>query len=164
VATSNSSSDSREFPQRPIVGVGAIIVDGSRVLLIRRGREPLKGQWSLPGGAVEVGETLDAAVIREVREETGLDVEVGPVIEVLDRVRLEADGRARFHYVLVDFVCRPIAGELHAGSDADDTMWAEEHDLDRYRVAPVTITVIRKALARVRDGAWTLYDGYTRMA
>ena len=85
----------RKYPDRPIVGVGAVIVDGDRVLLVKRAHEPLKGEWSLPGGAVEVGETLEAALVREVREETGLDVDVGPVVEVLDRIRRDADGSRR---------------------------------------------------------------------
>jgi len=102
---------SREYPDRPFVGVGAVIVDESaRVLLVKRRFEPLAGQWSLPGGAVDVGETLAACVIREMREETGLDVEVGAVIEVFDRIMHDAGGRVQYHYVLVDYVCRPVGG------------------------------------------------------
>jgi mutator protein MutT len=148
----------REFPSRPILGVGAVVVDGDRVLLVRRANEPLKGQWSLPGGAVEIGETLVAAVVREVREETGLDVEVGPLIEVLDRLRFEPDGRPRFHYVLVDFICRPKSGVLHSGSDAAAAVWVAVAELADYAVAEPTVKVIVKAFDRVRSGAWTTPD------
>src|SRR5436190_15474333 len=137
--------DARTYPERPIVGVGAIIVENDRVLLVRRGHEPLKGEWSLPGGAVEVGETLRAAVVREVLEETGLDVDVGPVVEVLDRIRLDPDGRARDHYVLIDYLCRPIGGTLACASDAEQAVWAAFDELAAYRVAETAIAVIRKA-------------------
>jgi mutator protein MutT len=136
----------REFPSRPIVGVGAVVLDGNRVLLVRRANEPLKGEWSLPGGAVDVGETLRAAVAREVREETGLNVEIGPIVEVLDRIRLEPDGRARFHYVLVDFLCRVSGGELCCASDAVDAAWVDVASLEAYRVAESAVAVIRKAV------------------
>jgi 8-oxo-dGTP diphosphatase len=136
----------REYPDRPIVGVGAVIVDGARVLLVRRGNEPLKGEWSVPGGAVELGETLQTAVAREVREETGLDVDVGPIVEVLDRIRIDASGRAQYHYVLVDFLCRPRGGSLACASDAEDVTWAALTELPRYEVAEATLSVIRKAV------------------
>jgi mutator protein MutT len=142
----------REFPDRPIVGVGAVIIDGDRVLLVRRANEPLKGEWSLPGGAVELGETLREAIAREVLEETGLSVEVGPVVDVLDRIRVDDDSRVRFHYVLVDFVCRPVGGALSCASDADDAAWARLDDLQAYRVAEATVSVIRDAF-RIRDRA-----------
>ena len=103
-------SETRIYPDRPFVGVGAVIVDGDRVVLIKRRFEPLQGQWSLPGGAVEVGETLEGCVVREMREETGLEVEVGPVIEVFDRITRDEDDRVRYHYVLVDYLCWPIGG------------------------------------------------------
>jgi 8-oxo-dGTP diphosphatase len=141
------NADNRTYPDRPIVGVGAVVLDGDRVLLVRRANEPLKGAWSIPGGAVEVGETLEAAIRREVREETGLDVTVGPVVEVLDRIRLDADGRARFHYVLVDFVCEPCGGSLACASDASEVEWALLDELEVHGVAEITARVIRKAVA-----------------
>jgi mutator protein MutT len=137
----------REYPSRPIVGVGAVILDGDCVLLVRRGREPLKGEWSIPGGAVESGETLEAAIAREVREETGLDVEVGGVVTVLDRIRLDADGRAHYHYVLIDFLCRRSAGTAACASDADELAWVPVRELERYRLADATVRVIESAAA-----------------
>ena len=145
----------REFPSRPIVGVGGVVIDGTRVLLVRRANEPLKGEWSLPGGAVELGETLEAAVTREILEETGIEVEVGPIVEVLDRLRFEADGRARFHYVLIDFICRPTGGALISGSDADGVAWVEVIELPQYRVADVTVGVIVKAVERMQSEPWS---------
>ena len=108
----------REYPEAPIVGVGAVVIDGTKVLLVRRGNEPLKGQWSLPGGAVELGETLQQGVVREVLEETGLVVVPAGIVEVLDRITQDevlqdgASGRVRYHFVLVDFVCRVTGGAL----------------------------------------------------
>lgn len=145
----------REYPPRPIVGVGGVVVDGQRVLLVRRGHEPLKGEWSIPGGAVELGETLEVACAREVREETGLDVDVGPMIDVFDRIRLDADGRTVFHYVLVDFVCRPTGGTLAYASDAIDVRWASLVDLPELGVQRTTVSVIEKAFERLRSGPWT---------
>jgi ADP-ribose pyrophosphatase YjhB (NUDIX family) len=137
----------REYPERPIVGVGAVVLDGDRVLLVRRGNEPLKGEWSLPGGAVEVGETLEAAIAREVLEETGLEVEVGPMIDVLDRVRVDPDGRVRYHFVLIDYLCRPTGGTLCCATDAADATWAGLDDLVRFALAEPTLRMIDKATA-----------------
>jgi ADP-ribose pyrophosphatase YjhB (NUDIX family) len=123
-----------------------VVVDGDRVLLVRRANEPLKGEWSLPGGAVEVGETLAVAVAREVLEETGLEVEVGPLVEVLDRIRPDPDGRVRYHYVLIDYLCRPVGGTLGCSSDAADVRWTAVAELGEYGVADSAIAVIRKAL------------------
>jgi mutator protein MutT len=138
----------RSYPPRPVVGVGAVVLDARRVLLVKRAHEPLKGQWSLPGGGVELGETLERAVAREVREETGLHVEVGPIVDVLDRITSDADGRVEHHFVLVDFVCRPSGGELRSASDADAAEWVALESLRAYGVADVTVAVIRKAAGR----------------
>jgi 8-oxo-dGTP diphosphatase len=138
----------RSYPRRPVVGVGAVVLDARRVLLIRRAQEPLKGQWSLPGGGVELGETLEQAVAREVLEETGLEVDVGPIVDVLDRITRDDDGRVQHHYVLVDFVCRPSGGILASASDADAVEWVPVEALEDYGVADVTAAVIRKAAGR----------------
>jgi ADP-ribose pyrophosphatase YjhB (NUDIX family) len=145
----------REYPERPIVGVGAVVLDGDRVLLVRRGHEPLKGEWSLPGGAVEVGEALDAAVAREVLEETGVEVEVGPMIDVLDSIRVDPDGRARYHFVLIDYLCRPTGGTLCCATDAADARWAAVDDLARFALAEATVQMIHKGIARLRTGSAT---------
>jgi mutator protein MutT len=140
----------REYPEAPIVGVGAVVIDGTKVLLARRGNEPLKGEWSLPGGAVELGETLQQGVIREVLEETGLEVVPAGIVEILDRIiQDEASGRIRYHYVLVDFACQVTGGTLGEGSDADEVRWVAREELDEYRLAPVTVRVIQKAFSLV---------------
>lgn len=136
----------RRYPDRPVIGVGAVVVDGGRVVLVKRASEPLKGEWSLPGGAVEIGETLADAVVREVWEETGLEVRVGPVVEVLDRVHRSADGRVEFHFVIVDYLCTPRGGRLAAGSDAEDARWASIDELGAYRVNDAATAVIVKGL------------------
>lgn len=144
---------SREYPARPIASVGGVVVDGDRVLLVRRKLEPLAGHWTLPGGAIEVGEPAAHAVAREVREETGLDVEVGPVVEVLDRIYRDADGRVQFHYVLIDYLCRPRGGAVRAGSDAAAVEWVRAGDLDAYEVPGHAKPVIRRAFA-MSESAW----------
>lgn len=136
----------REYPPAPIVGVGAVVIDGTNVLLVRRGHEPLKGEWSLPGGVLELGETLPQGVVREVLEETGLVVVPAGVVEVLDRIMQdEVSGRIRYHYVLVDFLCRVAGGTLGAGSDAEEVRWVAREQLDDFRLPPVTLLVIEKA-------------------
>jgi 8-oxo-dGTP diphosphatase len=136
----------RLHPDRPIVAVGAVILEGDRVLLIKRAQPPSKGAWSLPGGVVEIGETLDAALAREVLEETGLSVEVGSVVDVLDRVQFDADGRIEYHYVIIDYLCRAWTDCLAAGSDADEARWVPVADLAGHRVTVEVSAVIRKAV------------------
>lgn len=137
--------DLRIYPDRPVAAVGAVVLDGDRVLLVKRGHAPLEGEWSLPGGAVHVGETLEHAIAREILEETCLEVEVGPVVDVLNRISHDAEGRVEYHYVLIDYLCRPTGGTLRRASDAVAAEWAGLDDLDRYGVAGLARAVIRKA-------------------
>jgi ADP-ribose pyrophosphatase YjhB (NUDIX family) len=142
----------REFPEAPLVGVGAVVVHEGRVLLVRRGTEPLKGQWSLPGGLLEVGEPLSAGVVREVREETGLTVEPLELIELLDRIHREGE-RVRYHYVIADYLCRVVHGQLQAASDADAVRWVERPEWNSHsilRLDPVTLRVIELGWQRAR--------------
>jgi 8-oxo-dGTP diphosphatase len=136
----------RDYPDRPIVGVGAVIIDRGRVVLVKRGSPPLLGEWSLPGGVVELGETLRAAAEREAREETGLTVKAGEVIEVLDRIIPGKAGAPQYHYVLIDFLCTVQGGVLKAGGDAADVCWAKENELAEYKLEMPALGVIRKAL------------------
>jgi len=129
------------------VGVGAIIVAGGRVVLVKRRFEPLAGRWSLPGGVVELGETLAEAVVREAKEETALDVEVGPLVEAVDRIHRDGDGRVAYHYVLIDYVCHPVGGELCAGSDAGEVALVAVDQLAEYGLQASTAAVIRRAVA-----------------
>ena len=146
----------REFPEAPIVGVGAVIIEQNRVLLVQRGREPLKGKWSLPGGMLELGESLAEGVVREVREETGLIVEVLELVELLDRVHRESipDGeRVRYHYVIADYLCRVVGGTLQASSDADAVRWIERAEWNSHSALaldPITIRVIEAGWQRAK--------------
>ena len=120
----------REYPEAPIIGVGAVVIDEGKVLLVRRGQEPLKGEWSLPGGALELGETLEQGVVREVLEETGLTVVPAGIVEVLDRITQDdLSGQVRYHYVLVDFLCRVAGGTMRGGSDAEEARWVDRQEL-----------------------------------
>ncbi len=139
-------------PARPVVGVGAVVLtDEGQVVLVKRRHEPLAGQWSLPGGALELGETLEAGAAREILEETGLVVEVGPVVEVFDRILLDDDGRVRFHFVLVDYLCRPRGGRLQAGSDVEAVMLADPDGLGACRVTEKARSVVARAVEMQRD-------------
>lgn len=140
----------REYPEQPLVGVGAIIIDGDRVALVKRGRPPLAGRWSIPGGLLEVGETLRACAQREVREETGLAVEIGELLGVFDRVVPDEDGHIRYHYVLIDFLCRGSVGELCAGDDADEVRWFERAELEALELASETLKVILSGFEKAK--------------
>jgi 8-oxo-dGTP diphosphatase len=140
----------REYPDAPLVGVGAIIIDHERVLLVRRGKEPLAGSWSIPGGLLDIGETLSQAVVREAFEETGLTVEAGELLGVYDRIMPDADQRTRYHYVLVDFLCRRISGELQAAGDAADARWFTSSELGQISLAEDTAEVIRLGFLRAK--------------
>jgi 8-oxo-dGTP diphosphatase len=151
----------REYPDSPLVGVGAVIIDrrhddrrhdDHRVLLIRRGTPPLLGEWSLPGGVLECGETLREAVTREAREETGLVVEPGEMLGVYERVIRGDEARVRYHYVLIDFLCRVASGNLTAGSDAADARWFTRDELPALALAHDANDVVLKGLARAADG------------
>ncbi len=142
----------REFPAAPLVGVGAVIVTEGKVLLVRRGNEPLKGRWTLPGGLLELGEALTEGVIREVREETGLAVEPVELVELLDRIHHEGE-RVRYHYVLADYLCRVTGGALQAASDAEAVRWVERAEWNSHSalvLEPVTVRVIEKGWQRAR--------------
>src|SRR5690349_8948823 len=139
-----SRESGTEYPATPFVGVGAIIIEDGQVLLIKRGHAPLAGEWSIPGGVLEVGETLREAAIREVREETGLEVEPADLLGVYDRVLRDDAGRTIYHYVLIDFLCRRISGEAHAASDAVDLRWCTQKEVDSLSLASDTVEVIGK--------------------
>jgi len=133
----------REYPDQPLVGVGAIIIEGDRVLLVKRGHPPLAGEWSIPGGVLEVGETLREAAVREALEETGLTVEPGDLLGVYDRILRDADERTIYHYVLIDFLCRRVDGELKAAGDADEARWFTREEAGWLSLAKDTAEVVR---------------------
>jgi ADP-ribose pyrophosphatase YjhB (NUDIX family) len=159
---------SREFSERPVVGVGGVVIEDGRALLVRRGSEPLKGQWSIPGGTLELGETLAQGVVRELREETGLEVRVLDLIEVFERIfpeggpagglsaaqRGAASPRPRYHFVVIDYLCERSGGELRAGSDVTEVALVREDELSNYRLTEAATRVLRKAfaMARARHG------------
>lgn len=153
----------REYPEHPLVGVGGVVVAGDRVLLARRGQEPMRGEWSIPGGLLEVGESLTEAVMRELLEETGLAVRVVDLIEVLDRILPEPGvsslagpsvhaprPRPRYHYVILDYLCEVVSGEPRAGGDITEVAFIAEEQLPRYALTPAVTRVVSKAFAMAR--------------
>lgn len=138
----NSSKSSREYPARPLVGVGVVVIGPLGVLLIKRGKPPRPGSWSLPGGAQKLGETVHAAAQREVLEETGLKVEVQGLVDVVDSINPDDNGDIRYHYTLVDVVAHPIGGEIRPGGDADDAKWVSFEDLEAIELWSETRRVI----------------------
>ncbi len=141
----SEKEDDRRYPKRPLIGVGALIFRRGRILMAQRGKQPLKGAWSLPGGALETGESLDAAVRREVREETGLEVKPVRVFEIFERIMRDSRGATEYHYVLIDYVCRVIGGALRAGDDACRVEWVRERDLAELEITEGTLAVIERA-------------------
>jgi ADP-ribose pyrophosphatase YjhB (NUDIX family) len=157
---------SREYPERPVVGVGGVVIDKGRALLIRRGSEPLRGEWSIPGGTLELGESLEQGVVRELKEETALTVRIIEMIEVFDRIyeaESDAAGGAlwepsgaakkkgpRFHYVIIDYLCDRIEGDAKAGSDVTDVAFAAEDELGKYGLTETATRILRKAFAMDR--------------
>ena len=150
-------SSSREYPEWPVVGIGGVIIDQGRTLLIRRSSEPLRGEWSIPGGTLELGETLEDGVARELLEETGIKVRVIDLIEVFDRIYADdgtiaahAEKKPRFHYVIVDYLCERISGEPRAGSDVTNVALALEEELGKYQLTETATRILKKAFAMDR--------------
>jgi len=138
-------NSSREYPSRPLIGVGAIIIRDKNVVLVRRSKAPSQGEWSIPGGLARVGETLCQAVIREVLEETGLTVKTGLLVDLLERIIHDEDGRVRYHYVIADYKCSVVSGTLGAGSDASEACWAQKDHLGDFKLPAIALNVIDKA-------------------
>jgi 8-oxo-dGTP diphosphatase len=141
-------SPKREYPALPVVGVGGVVIHEGRALLIKRGSEPLKDQWSIPGGTLELGESIQEGVRRELLEETGIEVRVGELIEVFDRIFRDAAGNIQYHFVIVDYLCEKLSGEAHAASDVTDVAWVNEEDLWNYKLTEAATRVIRKGFAK----------------
>jgi 8-oxo-dGTP diphosphatase len=144
-------TEHREYPERPLVGVGGVLISGGRTLLIRRGGPPLEGQWSIPGGMLEIGETLLEGVRRELLEETGIEVRVLELIEVFERINLDAAGKIQYHFVVLDYLCETIRGEARAGSDVIDVAWAAPSELEKYSLTETATRVILKGFEMVRE-------------
>lgn len=141
----------REYPEHPIIGVGGVVISDGRVLLVRRGSPPLQGQWSIPGGILESGETLIEGVRRELAEETGIDVRVGTLIEVFERIDRDPFGKAQYHFVVLDYLCEAVRGIALAGSDVSEVAWATPFELEKYALTEIAGRVIRKAFELVGE-------------
>lgn len=148
----------REYPDRPVVGVGGVLIENGRTLLIKRGSEPLLGQWSIPGGTLELGESLQDGVAREMLEETGLEVRVLDMIEVFDRIFLEPEAKIvngkpcpKYHYVIVDYLCERVSGTPQASSDVTDLAFAREDELESFHLTPTAMRVLERAFAMDRE-------------
>lgn len=141
----------RRYPSRPLVGVGAVVLDGDRVLLVKRGRPPGLGRWSLPGGAQHLGETVHEAAHREVREETGVDIDILDLVEVLDSIERDETGRVLYHYTLIDFLALWRSGTPQAGDDAAEAAWFEIDRIQELGLWPATQRIIRRAVGMAGD-------------
>ena len=140
----------REYPERPMVGVGGVVIRDERALLIRRGSAPLEGEWSIPGGMLEIGETILEGVQRELLEETAIEVKVLDLIEVFERLTRDEAGKLKYHFVILDYLCEAVRGEARAGSDVTDVAWARAAELNAYSLTPTATRVIQKAFEMVR--------------
>ena len=143
--------DDRRYPKRPILGIGALIFQGKRILLAQRGKQPLLGWWSLPGGVLETGESLVDGIRREVREETGLEVKPVEIATVFERIMPDDKGRTEYHYVLIDYVCRVTGGTAQPATDVSALAWVREEELESYRLTEGTLPVIREAFRKRRE-------------
>jgi 8-oxo-dGTP diphosphatase len=158
-----ASVPKREYPEQPLVGVGGVVMIDNRALLVRRGNEPLRGEWSIPGGLLEIGETLTEGVAREIREETGLSVRVLELIAAVDRIFADSPPESpaaeesrrgpRYHYVILDYLCEVLEGEPRIGDDVTEMAYVREEELERYRLGPLTTNVLHKAFAMARARA-----------
>jgi len=137
-------SKRRLYPEKPIVGVGALIQDGERYLLIKRAAEPDAGFWSIPGGLVEIGERAEDAAVREAMEETGLEVEVVELLDVVDKIIRDEESRIKFHFVIVDYLVRPVKGSLRAASDALEARWVKAEEIPAYDISPTLVPLLRR--------------------
>lgn len=149
----NELIENREYPERPIVAVGGVVVHEGRVLLIRRGRPPMEGRWSIPGGILELGETIADAVARELKEETGVQIRVLELIEIYEKVARDERGFAQYHFVILDYRCEFVEGAARAGGDVTDAAWVSEQQLDSIGLTAAAKRVIRKAFSAVRARA-----------
>jgi 8-oxo-dGTP diphosphatase len=140
----NPAPDNRRYSQRPLLGVGGLIFDGGKILLIERGKEPLKGFWTLPGGLVEPGERLEEALVREMKEETGLDVEPASALVIFERILRDDSGAVEYHYVIIDYLCTLIGGTMGAADDVARAAWVAEDEVGSYKLAPGSLAVIEK--------------------
>ena len=154
--------DDRRYPKRPLIGVGALIFRRGRILMAQRGKQPLKGAWSLPGGALEIGESLDAGIRREVREETGLEVKPVKVFEIFERIMRDSRGAPEYHYVLIDYICRVTGGDLRAGDDVCRVDWVLRRDLPKLEITEGTLAVIERAFQEGRGRACPPRQGIIR--
>ena len=148
----------REYPDRPVVGIGGVVIENGQALLIKRGSEPLLGQWSIPGGTLALGESLQQGVARELLEETGLEVQVLDMIEAFDRIFLDPaaskskdKSRPKYHYVIVDYLCERLSSEARAGSDVTDIAYATEQELEKFQMTSTAMRVLRRAFAMDRE-------------
>lgn len=145
--------DSREYPLRPIVGVGGVVITDGRALLIRRGYPPLEGQWSIPGGTLKIGETIVEGILRELEEETSIEVRVLGMIEVFERIFRDEDGKVQYHFVILDYLCEMAGGSARAGGDVVDVAWAGEAELKKFELTEAATRVVKKAFQMARERA-----------